>query len=141
MMDKTLLERIWAGIVGFSGRLADGVAQLTNWQFILLGLLALIGANILASILDSRPAKHLAPPTTVAVIEEKPQPADKEAAPAVPEPPTPARDLKEESLKQEMPKDIQKELDSDSVNSRIGLRTRLSSVAVTMTVYLSWACR
>jgi len=114
MMDKTLPERIWSGLVGFSRRVADGVAQLTNWQFILLGLLALIGANILANILDSRPAKPLAPPVAVASNKDKPQAADKEAAAAVPEPPQSPRDSQEESLKREMPKEIRKEIDSDS---------------------------
>ena len=114
MMDKTLPERIWSGIVGFSRRVADGVAQLTNWQFILLGLLALIGANILANILDTRPTKRPAAPVAVAVPKEKPQPADKEAAAAVPEPPQPSRDAQEESLKQEILKEIQKEIASES---------------------------
>ena len=125
-MEKTLPERIWSGIVGFSLRVADGVAQLTNWQFILLGLLALIGANILANILDTRPTKRLAPPVAVAVNKEKPRAADKEAAPAVPERPQAPddslgnalkRDVAEplkDSLKQEILKEIQKEIDSES---------------------------
>jgi len=116
-MEKTLPERIWSGIVGFSRRVADGVAQLTNWQFILLGLLALIGANILANILDTRPTKRLAPPVAVAVNKAKPQAADKEAAPAVPELPQPPGDAQEESLKREILKEIQKEIDSESGTS------------------------
>ncbi|MFA6311528.1 MAG: histidine kinase, partial [Sterolibacterium sp.] len=113
-MEKSLLERVWSGLVGFSRRLADGVAQLTNWQFILLGLLALIGANLLANILDSRPGKQPAPPVAVIIHKEETLPRDTEAAPAVPELPLPPHAAQEESLKQEILKEVQKEVDSAS---------------------------
>ncbi|MEK7752511.1 MAG: histidine kinase, partial [Acidobacteriota bacterium] len=113
-MDKKLFEGIWAGIVGFSRRVADGVAQLTNWQFVLLCLLALIGAGLLESILDSRPAKRQSPPVTITINKETPQAVDKDTAADIPEPPQPSGDPLEKSLKQEILKEIQKEIDRES---------------------------
>jgi signal transduction histidine kinase len=113
-VDKKIFGKIWAGIVGFSHRVADGVAQLTNWQFVLLCLLALIGAGLLESILDSRPAKRQPPPVTITIDKETPQAVDKDAAPDIPEPPQPPGDPLGKSLKQEILKEIQKEIDRES---------------------------
>ena len=111
-MDKKLFEKVWAGIVDFSRRVADGVARLTNWQFILLGLLALIGAGILESILDSRPGtRHI--PVTVTINKEAPRADDKDAGPDIAEPPQPPGDAQENSIKKEILKEIQKEFDSE----------------------------
>ncbi len=129
-MDKTFFQRIWAGIVGFSRRVAEGVAQLTNWQFVLLAVLAMIGAALLQSIFDSGPAKRQPLPVTVTINKEAPPAAGKDAAPDIPEPP-PApgdplekslkqeilkeiRDPLQKSLKQEILKEIQKEIDNQS---------------------------
>jgi len=111
-VDKKLFEKVWAGIVDFSRRVADGVARLTNWQFILLGLLALIGAGILESILDSRPGtRHI--PVTVTINKEAPRADDKDAGPDIAEPPQPPGDAQENSIKKEILKEIQKEFDSE----------------------------
>lgn len=112
-MDKKLFERIWAGIVDFSRRVADGVAQLTNWQFILLGLLGLVGAGILESILDSRPTtRHI--PVAVTIHKKAPQADGKDAGADIPEPPQPPGDPLEKSIKKEILKKIQKEIDGES---------------------------
>jgi len=113
-VDKKPFEKFWAGVVGFSRRVADFVAQLTNWQFVLLGLLALIGAALLESILESRPAERQLPPVTVTIDKEEPQPADKDAAADIPEPPQPPGNSQEDSLKQMILKEVQKEIDKQS---------------------------
>lgn len=121
-MDKKPLERFWASIVSFSRRVADGVAQLTNWQFVLLGLLALIGAGILESILDSRPGtRHI--PVAVTIHKEAQKATGKDAGPDIPEPPQPPGDPLEDSrdsIKKEILKEIRKELDSESGSSEPG---------------------
>jgi len=114
MVDKKLFEKIWAGILGFFRRVADGVAQLSNWQFIFLGLLALIGAGILEGILDSRSTTHHIPPVSVTINKEAPQATDKDAAPDTPEPPQPPGGSLDKSIKQEILKEIQKEIDNES---------------------------
>ena len=115
MTDKTFFRRFWDGTVDFSHRLAYGVAQLTNWQFILLGVLALIAASILGNILDSRPSKRPTPPATVAI--DKPQPADKDTAPAVPDAPQPSEGspdgLLEKHVVKELQTEIKKEIDAN----------------------------
>ncbi|MBI3524169.1 MAG: histidine kinase [Betaproteobacteria bacterium] len=113
-MDKKISGKIWTGIVGFSRRVADFVAQLTNWQFIFLGLLALIAAAILESILNSHSSSRDIPPVSVIINKEEPQPADKDTAADLPEPPPPPEDAQDESLKQLILKEVQKEIEKES---------------------------
>ena len=113
-MDKKFFEKAWAGIVSFSRRVADGVARLTNWQFILLGLLALIGAGILQSILESPPAKRRVPPVAITINKEAPQSADKDAGTGIPEPPQSTGDPAEGAIKKKILEKIRKGIESES---------------------------
>jgi signal transduction histidine kinase len=111
-VDKTLFKKIWAGLVDFSHRFANGVAQLTNWQFVLLGVLALIGAAILESILDSRPrTRHL--PVTVTINKEAPQAGDKDAGPDTAGTPAIPGDPIEDAIKKKVLKEIQKRIENE----------------------------
>lgn len=127
-VDKRLLEKLWAGARAFSRRVAEGVARLTNWQFILLCVLGLMAAGILESIIDRGAAKHPTPPVEVTIR--------KDAGPAAPEPPQTPGNSQGESIKQEILKAIQEELakESDaedspatnSKNSKKSLRIRIA---------------
>lgn len=113
-MDKKFFQEIWAGIRGFSRRVADGVAQLTNWQFVLLCLLGLAGAGVLESIVDSSTRARHIPPVAVTIHKESPEPADKKAGPDIPEPKQPPGGALKDSVKDEILKEIQKEIDGES---------------------------
>lgn len=111
-MDKTFFQKIWAGIVGFSGRVAEGVAQLTNWQFVLLAILALVAAGILEGILESRPATRRIPSVAVTIEKEAPKPTGKDAGPLAPEAPQPPADRLEDTIKQMILTEIKKGIES-----------------------------
>ena len=133
-VNKSIFEKFWAGMVVFSRRVSDFVAQLSNWQFFFLGLLALIGAGILEGIIDTRPAKRHTAPVLISIDKEAPQTAGKDPGPDMPEPPQPPADplgnafkkdveeplkdsIQKEILKEiqkEILKEIQKEIDSES---------------------------
>ena len=113
-MDKSFFKNIWTGIVGFSRRVADGVARLTNWQFILLSILGLVAAGILEGILETRPAVRRAPPVAITIHKEAPQAADNDATPDVLTPPQPPGDPLESAIKKRILKQIQKEIDRES---------------------------
>lgn len=119
-MDRKLLEQGWNSVRTFSRRVADGVAQLTTWQFILLCVLALIGAGILEGILSPHPGKRHRGPVTVSVNKNDPKPPappiapPKEAAPASPEKEEPSDDALERSIKQRILKEIQREIDKET---------------------------
>lgn len=116
MVDKNLFERVWSGVRGFSRRVAEGAAQLTNWQFILLCLLALIGAGILQAILESPPAKRSFLPVAITINKEEQQPADKVTTPDARKPaPSPADPL-EDAIKKKILTEIQKGINSESAD-------------------------
>lgn len=112
-LNNNLLEKIWTGIGGFSRRVADGVANLTNWQFILLCLLGLMAAGVLEGLLHSGPTRRHASPVTVTVQQEPPQVGDKEARPDSPEPPQPPKGASEDSIKIQILKEIKKEINKE----------------------------
>jgi hypothetical protein len=112
-VDNKRFEKIWAGMRGFSRRVADGVAHLTTWQFILLCLLGLIGAGILESILASRPGTRHIPPVAVTIHKESPETARKDAGPGIPEPEQPPAKPLKDSIKDEILKEIRKEIDRE----------------------------
>lgn len=112
-VDKQIFERAWAGIRLFSSRVADGVAQLTTWQFILLCLLGLMGAGILEDILDSRQGKRHTPAVAVTINKEVPKEGGKESGPDIPEPPQAPGNRLENAIKKEILKEIQKEIDKE----------------------------
>jgi histidine kinase len=111
---KKYLQQIWAGIGGFSRRVADGVAHLSNWHFVLLCLLGLIGAGILESILESRSGTRHVPPVAVTIHKEPQKPADSNAGPDVPDPKQPGADSLIDSIKEEILKEIRKEIERES---------------------------
>jgi Histidine kinase len=113
-VDKKPLERIWSGIAGFSRRVADGVAHLTTWQFILLCFLGLVGAGILESILDSSPRTRHIPRVAVSVDKGSPKTIIKGTGPDNAEPKQPSGDSVIGSIKDEILTEIQKEIDSES---------------------------
>ena len=112
-MDNKRFEKIWAGMRAFSRRVADGVAHLTTWQFILLCLLGLIGAGILEGILASRPGTRHIPPVAVTIHKESPETARKDAGPGIPEPEQPPAKPLKDSIKDEILKEIRKEIDRE----------------------------
>lgn len=119
-MDKRLFEQGWNGLKVFSRRVADGVAQLTTWQFILLCLLGLMGAGILESMLDSHREKRQRSPVTVSVNKEVPKTPDASstppgnAGPVTPGTEDPVEDELEKTIKQRILKEIRKEIDKES---------------------------
>jgi Histidine kinase len=113
-VDKKFFQEIWAGIGGFSRRVADGVARLTTWQFILLCFLGLVGAGILESILESGPRTHHIPSMRVTVDKGSPKTIVKGTGPDIPEPKQPPAGSVTDSIKDEILTEIQKEIDSES---------------------------
>ena len=113
-VDKNLFQRIWAGIGGFSRRVADEVARLTTWQFIFLCLLALIGAGILEGILDSGSERRHIRPVSVTVHKEASKTADKAAGSDSPAAKQPAEAAPKDSVKEQILTEIRKEIDSES---------------------------
>jgi len=113
-VDKNLFQRIWAGIGGFSRRVADEVARLTTWQFIFLCLLALIGAGILEGILDSGSERRHIRPVSVTVHKEASKTADKAAGSDSPAAKQPAGAAPKDSVKEQILTEIRKEIDSES---------------------------
>lgn len=109
-MNKAFFETIWANIVAFSRRVADGVTRLTNWQFILLSLLALIAAAVLGDI--TRPASRPTPPITVTIHKSAPETSDGNAASATPEAPRAPGDPLENAIRKKIQKEIRKGIDS-----------------------------
>lgn len=112
-VDKQIFEKTWTGIRIFSGRVADGVAQLTTWQFILLCVLGLIGAAVFDSILDSRHGTRQASAVAVTIDKKVPKESGKESVPDIPEPPQAKEDRLKNSIKIEILKEIQKEIDEE----------------------------
>lgn len=112
-VDKQIFEKTWTGIRIFSGRVADGVAQLTTWQFILLCVLGLIGAAVFDSILDSRHGTRQASAVAVTIDKKAPREGGKESGPDIPEPPQAKEDRLKNSIKIEILKEIQKEIDEE----------------------------
>lgn len=106
------MERIWAGIVRFSRRVADGVAQLTNWQFFFLAVLALVGAGILGDL--SRPASRKLPPVAVTIHKSAAQTPGEGAGGDVSAPRQASKDPMEDAIKKKILKEIQKGIDSES---------------------------
>ena len=119
-MEKKLFEQGWTGLRLFFRRVADGVAQLTTWQFILLCLLGLVGAGILESIIGSNHGIRHRGPVTVSVTKEVPKTPDAastppgNADPGMPEKEDPAEDELEKTIKQRILKEIRKEIDKES---------------------------
>lgn len=111
-VDKELFEKVWIGISRLSRRVADGVAHLTTWQFILLCLLGLMAAAILEDILSPLQGKRHSPAVAVTIHKDAPQTGEKRAGSDIPEPP-PADDRSEGLIKKEILKEIQKELDKE----------------------------
>ena len=111
-MDQKPLERIWSGIAGFSRRVADGVAHLTTWQFILLCILGLIGAGILESILAPSSRTHHIPRVSVSVDKGSPKTIIKGTGSD--EPKQPPADALKDHIKDEILTEIQKDIDSGS---------------------------
>ena len=119
-MNKILFETIWANIVAFSRRVAEGVTRLTTWQFILLSLLALIAAAVLGDI--TRPASRPTPPISVTIHKSAPEASDGTAASATPEAPRAPGDPLENAIRKKILKEIRKGIDSatsatDAANS------------------------
>lgn len=112
-VDKQIFEKAWAGIRLFSSRVAEGVARLTTWQFILLCLLGLIGAAIFDDILDSRDGTRHGPAVAVAINKEAPKESGRGSGPDTPEPPQAQGDRLGNSIKKEILKEIQKEIDKE----------------------------
>ncbi|MCX7171557.1 MAG: histidine kinase, partial [Proteobacteria bacterium] len=97
-MGNKIIGKIWDGIGGFLRRVADVVAHLTNWQFILLALLSLMAAGILEGIFSSGHGKRT-PSVEVTIQKDLPQAADKDASANLPDPPQPAKDTLEDSIR------------------------------------------
>ena len=97
----------------FLRRVADGVAHLTTWQFILLCLLGLIGAGILEGLLASRSGTRHIPPVAVTIHKESPETVRKDDGPGIPEPEQPPAKPLKDSIKDEILKEIRKEIDRE----------------------------
>jgi hypothetical protein len=108
MADKNFFERIWTGIVSLSRRVGEGAARLTNWQFVLLSVLALMAAGVLQGIFTSRSGSHAGP---VTVTINNSGSGDAEADPA--EPPLPPAVPGDSSAKKQILKEIQKEIEKE----------------------------
>jgi hypothetical protein len=112
MVDKNFFERVWAGIVSLSRRVGEGAARLTNWQFVLLSLLALMAAAVLEDILSTRSGSHSSP-VTVTINSSGSNDADADPAEPPQPPATPGDDSAKKQILKEIQKEIEKEFASD----------------------------